>query len=428
MVVQDELWDARFKWRNLGIQLGTRIEDLETIGVKNSNVPDSCFTDCIITWLRQTNPPPTWTTLIKALQSRTVGFHELAEHLERKYLQPIPITNHEEVIKFPHIDEVAMDPQQRKQLEQRLTSETKDIKYKFYILINRFFDTLEDRNIPVQRLARYLEGPLGKEMKQLSNIKGIRCIIQENSSFYDYQFLAYMIELVGTDNDKKQLCEYKEAFVVYAQRRVFECPCQFGAKRNPNDTELHVKLDANYECKLDELQEFQSRLCVILKVCVYITRLVSVEKGCFKLLLLLPQHIQASAFPLSMEQENELVLLGILQLSCSEYDFSKPNLKVRTSHVHLTKGTCAIMFSPIMHQELQDDDDSISSDYEGHSSETQTIDLISKLCMINPRVARVQHRSSIRCSIKTYSYGSQFVCVCVIVCYHTYCYVRDFQV
>ena len=33
-----------------------------------------------------------------------------------------------------------------------------------------------------------------------------------------------------------------------------------------------------------------------------------------------------------------------------------------------------------MNQELQGDDDSISSDYDGHSSETN---LISKLCLIN---------------------------------------------
>ena len=137
-----------------------------------------------------------------------------------------------------------------------------------------------------------------------------------------------MIDLVGTDSNKEQLSKYKDAFAVYAQRRVFECPCQFGAEHNPYDTELHIKLDERYECKLDELKKFQSRLCVILKVHVYVIRLFSVEKGCFQLLFLLPKHIQALTFPLSLEQENDLVRLHVRHLSCGSYLFSDPSPKV----------------------------------------------------------------------------------------------------
>ena len=93
MVIQNELWDARSKWRNIGIQLQMKIADLEAIGEKNSNVPDNCFTDCITTWLRQTNPSPTWTALIKALRSSPVGFQEMAKRLERKFLQPFLTDN-----------------------------------------------------------------------------------------------------------------------------------------------------------------------------------------------------------------------------------------------------------------------------------------------------------------------------------------------
>ena len=326
MVVQSELWDARSKWRNIGIQLHMKIEDLEAIGEKYLYAPDACFTDCITTWLRQTNPPPTWTALINALRSRPVGFQEMAEGLEGKYLHPSLTANH--VFKFPHIDEVAMDEQQKEELEQRLVLETEDIQFKFCTLISKFFDTLENEQIPIERLVRYVEEPLGKEMKHLSTIKDVRCIIKENSSFFDYQFLGYMIELAGTESNKEQLSKYKDAFEVYAQRRVFECPCQFRAKRNPNDTELHVKLDERYECKLDELKKFQSRLSVILKVCVYVIRLFSVEKGCFQLVFLVSKQIQASTFPLSVEQEKGLVRLCVLWLSCGSYLFSSPSLKV----------------------------------------------------------------------------------------------------
>ena len=330
-VVHESLWEVRSKWRNLGIQLDMKIEDLEEIAANNNQKVDDCFADCIIRWLRQSNPPPTWTFLIKALKSPTVGFQDLAKTLERKYLQQSSLTDHDEIVKlrFPHIDEVAMNEQQKKELEQRLKLETKEIMTEFHILANRFFDTLEDENCPIERLTRYLEKELRKEIvPQPESIKEVQCIIDKNSTFYDHQFLKYMITLAGTDNDKKGVVEYEKRFKLYAQRRVFECPCEFGAKRTPNDTELHVKLDSNYQCKLDELKEFQIRLCRILNAHVFITRLFSIEKGCFKLLFLLPQHIQTSTFPLSKEQERELDRLSVLNLSCGDYHFIKPNLKV----------------------------------------------------------------------------------------------------
>ena len=328
--VQSDLWDVRSKWYNLGIQLDMKIEDLEAIKEKNSNNPDQCFTDCITCWLRRSDPLPTWVALLKALKEHTVGFQTLAQDVERKHMHSYQKIKHDKV-SFPHISEVAVDEQQREELEQRLVVETKDIKYKFYILINKFFDTLEDQNSSVERLVRYLEKPLSKEfIPQPTKIKEVQSIVGENSSFYDYQLLEYMIELAGTENDKKELEKYKESFLDYAQRRVFECPCQLGATRTQNDTELHVKLDSSYKCKLAELREFQIRLCHILKVKVYITRLLSVEKGCLELCFLLPQHVQVAIFPLSVEQEMELVGLGVLQLSSGDYKFKKPIFQVCT--------------------------------------------------------------------------------------------------
>ena len=157
--VHESLWEVRSKWRNLGIQLDIKVEDLEAIAANNHQKVDECFADCIICWLRQSNPPPTWTSLINALKSPTVGFQDLAKTLERKYLQQSSITNHDGVVKlrFPHVDEVAMNEQQRKELEQRLKLETKEIMTEFHILVSRFFDTLENEKRPIERLTRYLE-------------------------------------------------------------------------------------------------------------------------------------------------------------------------------------------------------------------------------------------------------------------------------
>ena len=46
-IVQNETWDARSKWKNLGLQLDLKINDLDAINVANRNV-DDCFT-CMLT-------------------------------------------------------------------------------------------------------------------------------------------------------------------------------------------------------------------------------------------------------------------------------------------------------------------------------------------------------------------------------------------
>ena len=139
-IVLNSLWEVRSKWLNLGIQLDMKIQDLETIAKEKNSDPGDCFIDCITRWLRQGNPPPTWMALIKALRNCTIGFEELAERLERQYLQSSSVTNNDEIdIKFPHIDTITMDEQHRKELEQQLMFKTKEIKKKFKLLIHRFF-------------------------------------------------------------------------------------------------------------------------------------------------------------------------------------------------------------------------------------------------------------------------------------------------
>ena len=100
---------------------------------------------------------------------------------------------------------------------------------------------------------------------------------------------------------------------------------------NPNETELHVKLDSKYdEYTVAELTDFQSRLCRILNRKVYTIRLLSVQRGCFKLVYAISNYIVNATFPLTDKQESELAALGILQLNCNDY-----HLKSTTSQVQV---------------------------------------------------------------------------------------------
>ena len=200
--------------------------------------------------------------------------------------------------------------------------------YEFLILLNKFFDSLEEQKIPVHNLMRYLKCALQfiDDQKE-STMSDVQNIMINNSSFFDYSLIKYMIKLAGTEDVKALLLKYEETFHHYSQSRVYKCPSNYGAIQTQSDAKMQVKLDKMYdECTVQELEDLECKLCSILQISVYVVRLLQVERGCFKLTFLIPCSFQATVFPLSAEQERALKVQGILQLNCGKYHF--PSLVV----------------------------------------------------------------------------------------------------
>ena len=283
----------------------------------------------LILWLKQVDPPPSWSTLVNALKQPAVNFLQLAEQVEKMHMGKDSNGISAEVAKlsFPHIKEMTPDDNAREELEYRLRMETKAIIMQFRILRNKFFDSIEKQQITVKKLLQYLEEEVGDA--KLMTVDDVKDFIKKNTSFYDYQLINYMILLTGTDKDKDQLKLYEDAFSAYAKRRVYECPSIFNTSDGDTKSELHVKLDSTYdECKLEELKDFQYRLCSILRISVYVCHLKDIKKGCLLVILTIPSHIRRSKFPLSAEQEKALLELRVLQLTCGDYQFPKPKDQV----------------------------------------------------------------------------------------------------
>ena len=82
--VLDSLWEARTKWFHIGIQLDMKTSDLKVI--KNDyDEAGLCFTEMLTDWLKRMNPPPTWEALVDALKSRTVGYEQLADTIQKTH-------------------------------------------------------------------------------------------------------------------------------------------------------------------------------------------------------------------------------------------------------------------------------------------------------------------------------------------------------
>ncbi len=87
-MVLNALYEARTKWNSIGLELGMNHSDLAAIKQRNREDPDECFKELLNQWLTRTNPKPTWEAVVRALESQTVGYGQLAERIKEEHLAP----------------------------------------------------------------------------------------------------------------------------------------------------------------------------------------------------------------------------------------------------------------------------------------------------------------------------------------------------
>ena len=243
---------------------------------------------------------------------------------------------------FPHAEKIkGLSDDERKKLEEKLFLESQQIMLKFLALRNKFFDSIESRQVSLKNLVRYLKGLKAFKLPTLANpqepalkdvldkiasIEDVKDIIEDHSSFFDYTFVEYMINTIGTQQDSSNLEKYIKDFKQYAERRVYFCPSKFitdTASTKESECKLYVKLDSAYdEYDLSGMKRFQLRLAELLNAAYEVLRLCSIEKGCFKLIFLIPRFLKDILFPLSSEQELELKKMNVLELKCGDYSMS----------------------------------------------------------------------------------------------------------
>ena len=130
--------------------------------------------------------------------------------------------------------------------------------------------------------------------------------------------------MLGTDEDKAELQNYKDKFDQYARRRIFECRPHFGPESETDHADIFVKLDSRYDnYTVAETKGFCRKLSETLHLSPQgVLRLCRVEEGCFQLTFQVPSFVQHEIFPLSSEQERTLKAEGVIKFTCGEYQFA----------------------------------------------------------------------------------------------------------
>ena len=63
----EKLLSLAAHWRNIGVLLGIKNDDLHAINL-NEKEDDNCLREMLSLWLKNTNPLPTWSTLADAVE------------------------------------------------------------------------------------------------------------------------------------------------------------------------------------------------------------------------------------------------------------------------------------------------------------------------------------------------------------------------
>ena len=96
-----------------------------------------------------------------------------------------------------------------------------------------------------------------------------------------------------------------------------------GSLTNDDHADICVKLDSQYEnFTVAEVEGFRHKLSKILHLSLLeILHLCRIDNDCFQLKFQVPSFVKQKIFPLSKEQEKSLAAMGVIRLTCGEYQF-----------------------------------------------------------------------------------------------------------
>ena len=252
--------------------------------------------------------------------------------IERGCPTPIPSTS-----SFPYLDLSGLTHDQQQDLKARLRFESEKIMMQFQKLVSATIESLNRQNVSRDKLLSHImtlgtlkpvfEEPQVpalhyrfKELKAAKTIYEFFLVLNDYFSFFNYHMIEHIIDL-GTEEDKAGLQRYKKDFNQYVKRRIFECLPEFGPISDADHADIIVIIDSQYDYTVAEIKWFCLKLSEILDVPQGILRLCRIDKGCFQLMFQVPSSVQQRIFPLSREQEKALADMGVIRLTCGEYQF-----------------------------------------------------------------------------------------------------------
>ncbi len=242
--------------------------------------------------------------------------------------KPIPTMS-----SFPYLNTEGLDESQKDLLKGRLYHEFEVITADFGRLVYNTCESIK-QDITVQRFVCLLGGldafqptlrkkPLleecMEELQAADSVYKVFLILRGYMSFFSYYIIEYIIDTIGTQQDKENLRSYTTKLTEYSRRSVFECPTFSLARKDQANLVVKVEGINIEKYNVIHLAVFKSRISKVIKVKKYTLRLCTVEKGCVQLTFQMPHFVKEVVFPLSDSQKAALRVEGVTRLTCEDY-------------------------------------------------------------------------------------------------------------
>ena len=88
---------------------------------------------------------------------------------------------------------------------------------KSHVIYLRSFNPVHETK-KLEMLVPFLTKP-----KIVDTIGKFFLVLDDYFSFFNYDVIEHIIRILGTEDDKARLQRYKDDFIRYAKRRIFEC-------------------------------------------------------------------------------------------------------------------------------------------------------------------------------------------------------------
>ena len=226
-----------------------------------------------------------------------------------------------------------LNPDDALELEAQLITSAESMKKKFAALLWKTIESFKCQGISPRTLingvlavTEYEDPSIGKpllerEKEVLAKVQSIDIIfdiLRPHMTFFNYEILEFLIEIIGSNEDKRALQDYLHHFRHFCRRSVFEVPKSiFGHsfEKAVGQQYFHVKITKTFkaaflsECtsvegssseiicspklgiSLENAKHIQRKLAVLLKLKFSSLYLDSVSAGSTILTFLIPAHI-----------------------------------------------------------------------------------------------------------------------------------------
>ena len=244
---------------------------------------------------------------------------------------------------FPYLELSKLNEDEREDVIQKLSYDTAEMIDCFADILDGTCYSLKERGVTPKELARRVlelgayESPkvhkplLSEEVVILKNSETIDdsfLILQPHMSFFNYELLEHIIKgrRTGSDEDRRQMEEYRKKLKLYCRRRVFEVPPGAvgqsstdleGSRRVPFAV-LTKKDEPEPNLTLDDIKVVERKIANILGLKSSTLYLHRIDKGCLILVFSVPEFVARELFPLDPSLVVAIKEEGFLLLTASD--------------------------------------------------------------------------------------------------------------